>query len=82
MNAAVNALAVQLEQYGCGKLFPHRGALKDKPFRQIAQTGANTTNFTDRDRIPGRTYFYRVRAVNAARFSPYSNSAKAKTPEQ
>src|SRR5262245_23679220 len=39
--------------------------------------GANVTAYTDEGLTPGTTYYYRVRAINAAGSSGYSNTATA-----
>ncbi|WP_221407730.1 fibronectin type III domain-containing protein [Thermoflexibacter ruber] len=48
-------------------------------FTEIAQVGADLTTFTNTNLQAGTTYFYRVRAYNAAGNSAYSNEASATT---
>jgi hypothetical protein len=48
-------------------------------YAQIAVVGANTTSYTDSGLGNGTTFFYRVRACNAAGCSAYSNEASATT---
>jgi hypothetical protein len=48
-------------------------------FARIARLGPNATGFTDRNRETGTTYFYRVRAFNAAGSSAFSPVAQATT---
>jgi hypothetical protein len=48
-------------------------------WRQIGTVAANTTAYTHSRQPPLTTYFYRVRATNAAGNSPYSNTASAAT---
>ena len=45
----------------------------------LAILAANTTTYSDRDIQPATTYYYRVRATNAAGSSAYSNVASATT---
>jgi hypothetical protein len=49
------------------------------PFTQIATVGANVTSYSNTGLNRNTTYYYRVRAYNAAGDSLYSNIAKAKT---
>ena len=49
-------------------------------FAQIAQTGQNTTAYSNSALAGGTAYRYRVRAFNAAGNSGYSNIAGATTP--
>jgi hypothetical protein len=51
------------------------------PFAQIATTGPDITAFTDNDVARNKKYNYRVRALNAAGASAFSNTASAKTPK-
>ena len=48
-------------------------------FSQIGTVGANTTIFTSSGLTASTTYYYRVRAYNAAGNSNYSNTANATT---
>ncbi|MDQ7064155.1 MAG: S8 family serine peptidase [candidate division KSB1 bacterium] len=48
-------------------------------FVEIAQVGANVTNYSDTGLNPNSTYTYRVRAFNADGNSGYSNEASATT---
>ena len=50
------------------------------PWTQIATVGANVTSYSNTGLLPLTTYFYRVRATNAAGDSAYSNTASATTP--
>ena len=45
----------------------------------IVTAAANATSYSDTGRVEGTTYFYRVRAVNGAGNSAYSNEANATT---
>ena len=47
---------------------------------EIAMTGASATSYSDTGLTGGTTYFYCVRATNAAGDSPYSNTASDTTP--
>ena len=49
-------------------------------YAQIVTAAANATTFNDTGLAEGTTYFYRVRAVNSAGNSAYSNEASATTP--
>jgi predicted phage tail protein len=44
-------------------------------YAQIGTVGANVTTYSDSGLAEGTTYFYRVRAFNAAGNSAYSNEA-------
>jgi subtilisin family serine protease len=46
----------------------------------IGTTTANATTYNNTGRAEGTTYFYRLRAVNSAGNSAYSNEASATTP--
>lgn len=50
-------------------------------FVQIAQTGADTTSFSD-SVASNTTYEYRIRAFNETSYSGYANSAAITTPEE
>ena len=52
----------------------------DADFAQIAQTGPNTTTYSDTGLSAATAYSYRVRAFNGAGNSAYSNAATAITP--
>jgi endonuclease/exonuclease/phosphatase family metal-dependent hydrolase len=49
-------------------------------FAQMAQVWPNTTGYRNYGVWPGTTYYYRVRAYNAAGSSDYSNIPSASTP--
>ncbi|MBD2700809.1 fibronectin type III domain-containing protein [Spirosoma sp. BT702] len=49
-------------------------------FTKIADVGANATSYEDKNLQPQTRYYYRIRAVNAAGSSGYSNVADATTP--
>jgi hypothetical protein len=55
-------------------------ACVDAGFAQIAQTGPNTTTYSDTGLSAATAYSYRVRAFNGAGNSAYSNTATAVTP--
>ncbi|QJD80222.1 fibronectin type III domain-containing protein [Spirosoma rhododendri] len=48
---------------------------------KIADVAANATTYSDPNLSPRTRYFYRIRAVNAAGSSDYSNTADATTPD-
>ena len=48
-------------------------------FEEVVRLGANTTSMTMSSLSPGATYFYRVKAYDAARESSYTNVAAATT---
>ena len=48
-------------------------------FREIAVAGANATQYNDYGLSPGKSYFYRVKAVNNREESEFSNITSAKT---
>jgi galactose oxidase len=49
-------------------------------FAQIATVGAGVTSYSDSSVAAATTYSYRIRAVNNAGYSDYSNTASATTP--
>jgi hypothetical protein len=51
-------------------------------FARIATLGANATSYASTGLKANRTYYYRVRATNAAGPSGYSNTASATTPRR
>jgi titin len=57
-----------------------RSRRKDGVFEQIGTTGAGVTGYVDGRGAGGRTYYYRVRAVNGGRSSLASNRAVAVVP--
>jgi titin len=50
-------------------------------FSQIATVSASASGYQDTARTPGKTYYYRARAVNSGGKSGYSNVAQATTPQ-
>ncbi|MCP4137737.1 MAG: hypothetical protein GY754_42630 [bacterium] len=50
-------------------------------FTEIGTVSANTTSYADSGVSPDSSYYYRVRAYNAAGDSSYSNTANATTPD-
>ncbi|MBI5914602.1 MAG: N-acetylmuramoyl-L-alanine amidase [Bacteroidetes bacterium] len=52
-----------------------RSDLVNMDFVEIAQLPPNSTAFADQTVLPGLTYFYRVKAVQGAASSAYSNEA-------
>ena len=50
-----------------------------RKYTQIALVGANATTYANTGLSANKTYYYRVRATNAAGNSAYSNTAGAKT---
>jgi hypothetical protein len=59
-----------------------RSVNNSSSFAQIAQVNADTVSYSDTGLTGNKTYFYRVRAVNAGSQSAYSNTASAKTPKK
>jgi hypothetical protein len=51
-----------------------------KTFYRLAGGGANATHYLNTNLSPGKRYYYRAYAVNAAGRSPYGNVASAVTP--
>lgn len=66
-----NESGFQLERSGTGT----------DGWTKVADLAANATTYSDPNRNPRTRYFYRVRAVNAAGSSDYSNVADATTPD-
>jgi hypothetical protein len=56
-----------------------RSVNNNSNFTQLIQLPANATAFSDNNVMPGKTYFYRVRAKQGNEFSAYSNEAIAVT---
>ncbi|MDD5652813.1 MAG: fibronectin type III domain-containing protein, partial [Candidatus Omnitrophica bacterium] len=50
-----------------------RSAAQANGFTQIANLGANTTAYEDKDLASGMTYYYRIKAFNESGDSAYSN---------
>jgi hypothetical protein len=57
-----------------------RRTRKAGAYNVIATVGPNVTIYQDPGRSPDTQYFYRVRAINAAGASAYSNEVSAKPP--
>ena len=57
-----------------------RGSSATAPFTKIADLPANATSYEDKNLTDAAAYCYRVRAVNAAGPSPYTDPACATTP--
>jgi hypothetical protein len=55
-----------------------RSTSVDSGYTQVATVGANTTTYVDRGVVRKTTYYYRVRAANAAGRSAYSNVASVR----
>lgn len=53
-----------------------RSRKPDADFKQIGSQAANTTQFSDREILDVYDYYYRIKAVNSAGASPYSDVAK------
>lgn len=51
-------------------------------FSQIYESAAGVTKYSDTSVTRNKKYYYRVYAYNANGFSPYSNTASAKTPRK
>jgi hypothetical protein len=52
-------------------------------FAEIAQVGANVTNFPNTTGLSGNSWYrYRVRAFNGSGNSAYSNTISVKTPRR
>ncbi|MCE7065985.1 fibronectin type III domain-containing protein [Dyadobacter sp. CY326] len=54
-------------------------SLDGKTFSKIADLAANAVTFQNTGLAPATDYFYRIRAINAAGNSPYSDIVSAKT---
>ncbi len=50
-------------------------------YGMLSTVGADTTSYTDGTVEDGKTYYYRVKAVNGAGESGYSNEARVRVPE-
>ncbi len=59
-----------------------RGDNANGPFSLVATVGANSTAYADTNVLPATPYCYRVRAINVAGSSTYSNVACATTPTE
>lgn len=68
-DTAFNELSYELER-----------SLAEGSFQKIADLPANSTNFTVSGLTENTAYRFRVRAVNSAGLSPYSNTASVVTP--
>jgi hypothetical protein len=58
------------------------GKGKCRLFVLVASPGQNVMSYKDLGLLPATSYAYRIRAVNSAGNSAYSNTAKAKTPRR
>jgi len=65
---ATNETSYQLERSTDGTIFP-----------LLATLAASSTQYSDNTVAPSTVYYYRLRAVNDAGASPYSNTASART---
>jgi hypothetical protein len=58
---------------------------KDGPegnYREIATVGPNITTYTDKGLVPGKTYFYRIRAFSQTGYSEYTNETSYEAPRR
>ena len=56
---------------------------KDGPdgrYREIATVGRDITTYTDKGRVPGETYYYRIRAFNQIGHSAYTDEIRYEVP--
>ena len=60
-------------------LYVERALTSTGPWVQIETLAAGVTSYANTNLYPGSTWYYRVRAYNAAGNSPYSNVASATT---
>ncbi len=73
------SLSWQDNAFGETAYILERSENNNSNFTQIIQLPANATAFSDNNVMPGKTYFYRVRAKQGNEFSAYSNEAIAVT---
>lgn len=52
-------------------------SIDGRTWQQIANLRANSSSFSDVTAVAGNTYFYRLRSVNAAGASEWSNTASS-----
>jgi hypothetical protein len=58
---------------------------KDGPggrYREIGTVGPNITSYTDKGLIPGKKYFYRIRAFNETEYSGYTDEIPYEVPRR
>jgi fibronectin type 3 domain-containing protein len=54
----------------------------NRSFAAIATPAANATSYADTGLVAGKTYYYRLKAVNSTGSSEYSSTASAPTPRK
>ncbi len=69
-NSATNVTGIEIEQ-----------SLDGNSFQKLGTVAPTATTYTDAGLTPATRYYYRIRAVNTAGQSEYSNVASATTPD-